>query len=255
MKSIFLCLAIVLCAGSSFAQDSLSHRAVYPGGIAVEYGLGRYSVRDEYISKEKYSGTLPAFGLAWSRFHKTYGYSLGLEYRHSSEIENYNVSTDIHQFSLHQGLLYPLTKGSLFNRDVYLFLGPAAELYFFYNEQNIAVSGFDYAQSFAMLFSLGVNSEIIMPLRKNLQAEGAVRVGLLSLGFRMVDTEEEDISPVKPLTVFSGTNGSVRLGMRYYVVGNFSVKLAYQLQVTRISSWDPLLSASDNVIVTAAYRF
>jgi len=105
------------------------------------------------------------------------------------------------------------------------------------------------------LFSLGVNSEIIMPLRKDLQAEGAIRFGLLSFGFRMVDDEEEDISPAKLLTLLSGTNGSVRLGMRYHLVGNLSVKLAYKLQVTRISSWDPLLSASDNVIATAAYSF
>ena len=71
----------------------------------------------------------------------------------------------------------------------------------------------------------------------------------------MVDDEEEDISPVKPLTVFSGANGSIRLGMRYHLVGNFSVKLAYQLQVTRISSWDPLLSVSDNVVLTGSYGF
>ena len=29
--------------------------------ISLQYGLGNYSVKDEYISKEKYSGTLPLF--------------------------------------------------------------------------------------------------------------------------------------------------------------------------------------------------
>jgi len=248
-------LTILLFAGNSFAQDSLSHRAVFPRGISVEYGLGNYSVRDEYISKEKYSGTLPSFTASWSRFHNKYGYYLSLEYGSSSTIKNYNVSTDIYQFALNQGFLYPLPAMSLFTRDVYAFLGPSTELYFFYNKQNIAVSGFDYAQSLAALFSLGVNAEIIYPIRNNLQAESSLSLSMLSLGFRMVDSEEEDVSPVKLLTLLSGTNAWFRLGIRYHLIDNFSLKLGYKLHLTRISSWDPLLSASDNLIVTVAYKF
>lgn len=255
IKSIFISLALLVFPGNSFAQDSLSHRTVFPRSISIEYGLGKYSVRDEYISKEKYSGTLPSFKANWSRFHNKYGYYLSLEYASSSKIKNYNVSTDIYQFVLNQGFLYPLPKMSLFNRDLYAFLGPSTELYFFYNKQNIAVSGFDYAQSFASLFSIGVNSEFIFPIRKNLQAESSLCLSMLSLGFRMVDSEEQDISPVKLLTLLSGTNASFRLGMRYNLFGNFSLKLAYKLHLTRISSWDPLLSASDNLIVTLTYKF
>ncbi|MFC2083691.1 hypothetical protein ACFLS9_01405 [Bacteroidota bacterium] len=255
MKFISISLIILLFTGNSIAQDSLSHRTVYPEGISVEYGLGNYSVRDEYISKEKYSGTLPFFNINWSQFHNKYGYYLELEYRNSSEIKNYNISTDIYQFSLNQGFLYPLPRMSLFGKDVYVFLGPSTELYFFYNKQNIAVAGFDYAQSFAALISVGVNSKIIYPIRKNLQVEGSLDFSMLSLGFRMVDDEEEDISPVKLLTLLSGMNGSVNLGMRYNLFSNFSLKLAYKLHVTRISSWDPLLSASDNLIIAMAYKF
>jgi len=255
IKSILFSLALLLFAGNSFAQDSLSYRTVFPRGISLEYGLGKYSVKDEYISKEKYSGTLPSFKVNWSRFHNKYGYYLSLEYGSSSKIKNYNVSTDIYQFELNQGFLYPIPKMSLFNREIYAFLGPSTELYFFYNKQNIAVAGFDYAQSFAALFSLGLNSEIIFPIRKNLQVEGSFGLSVLSLGFRMVDDEEEDVSPVKPFTLFSGTNASFRMGIRYNLFGNFSMKLAYRLHMTRISSWDPLLSASDNLIVTIAYKF
>jgi hypothetical protein len=252
---ILISLAILLSAGNSVAQDSLSHRAVFPSGISVEYGLGSYSVRDEYISKEKYSGTLPSFTANWSRFHNKYGYFLSLEYGSSSKIKNYNVSTDIYQFAINQGFLYPLPAISLFARDVYAFLGPSTEAYFFYNKQNIAVSGFDYAQSVAALFSIGVNSEIIFPIRKNLQAESSLGLSMLSLGFRMVDLEEEDVSPVKLLTLLSGTNVSFGLGIRYKLIDNFSLKLGYKLHLTRISSWDPLLSASDNLIVSVAYKF
>jgi len=252
---IVISLMILLCAGNSVAQDSLSHRTVFPRGISVEYGLGSYSVRDEYISKQKYSGTLPSFKANWSRFHNKYGYYLSLSQKDKSKIKNYNVSTDIYQFALNQGFLYPLPGKSLFARDVYAFLGPSTELYFFYNNQNIAVAGFDYAQSFAALFAIGLNSKLIFPIRNNLQAEGSLGLSILSLGFRMVDSDEENVSPVKLLTLLSGTNVSFSLGIRYYLIDNFSLKLAYKLHVTRINSWDPLLSASDNLIVAVAYKF
>ena len=118
IEFILISLAMLLCAGNALAQDSSGHRDVFPRGISVEYGLGNYSVRDEYISKEKYSGTLPSFTANWSRFHNKYGYYLSLAYESSSKIKNYNVSTNIYQSALNQGFLYPLPVMSLFARDV-----------------------------------------------------------------------------------------------------------------------------------------
>jgi hypothetical protein len=180
---------------------------------------------------------------------------LSLDYHNSSDISNYNVSTDVYQFTLHQGFLYPITRGPLLSRDLFVFLGPSTGVHFFANELQIAVSGFDYAQSFAVLISLGLHTEIIMPLAPGLEAEGRLRFAALSLGMRMVDDEEEDVSPVKPLTVFSGTNVLFRLGLRYHLVAGLSLKASYDMQMTRISSWEPLLAASDNLIMTATYSF
>jgi hypothetical protein len=90
---------------------------------------------------------------------------------------------------------------------------------------------------------------------KDLQAESSMQLSILSLGFRMVDSEEEDVSPAKLLTLLSGTKASIKLGIRYNLIGNFSLKLAYKLRVTRISSWDPLLSASDNFIASLTIGF
>jgi len=256
MKTVLLnFLSGILIAGSLFGQDSLIYQSIFTTGISAEYGLGSYSVRDEYISKEKYQGTLPYLKVNWARSHNNYVYQLYLEYRSSSKIKNYNVAADIYQFSLNQAFLYSLPKMSLFTRGVFIFLGPATELYFYYNDQNIAVSGFDYAQSFASLFSLGLNSEFIYPLEYGFQVEGFLKLSVLSLGFRMVDSEEDEESPVKLLTLLSGTNASFGLGVRYYLIDNLSMKLSYRLHVTRISSWDPLISASDNLIVTLTYGF
>ena len=255
IKLTFFTFAILISIGNLPGQDSLNRQSTFPSGITIEYGFGNYSVKDEYISKEKYSGTLPYYSVGWARKHDTYIYRLDMSYRNSNKIKNYNVTTDITQFTLNQGFLYPLRNISIFQKDLYLWLGPSTEFFYFYNDQNIAVAGFDYAQSFAGLFSIGLNLNGIYPLRHHLQLESSLRLTVLSLGFRRVDNEEDDQSAVKLLTLFSGLNSSFDLGVRYYLLDRLSVKLAYKFELTRISAWDPLLSASDNLIIGLTYRF
>jgi len=252
----FLFLFLVLSINpATYAQESSIHKRVFPEGITLEYGFGDFAVTDEYISEEKYSGTLPYYKVGWANQHEDYVYHLGIEYRFSSEVKNYNVSADIYQFSLNQGFLYSLPEFSLFSKNVYTFLGPSTELFFYYNNQNIAVDGFDYAQSFAALFSLGISSELIYPLWRNFNVESSLAFNVLSLGLRMVDAEETDASAAKPLTLFSGLNASFRLVARYYLFDNLSIKASYLFHLTRITSWEPLISASDNVVFTLTYGF
>lgn len=250
ISTIALFLAI-----ESPGQDTVNFKTVFPSGISIEYGIGSYSVKDEYISKEKYSGTLPYYSFGWARKHNNYVYRLEMAYRNSNEINNYNVSTDITRFTLNQGFLYPLKKKSLFKKDLFIWLGPSTEFFFYYSKPDIAVSGFDYAQSLAGLFALGFNADAIYPLKRNFQLEFSLSLTALSLGWRMVDTEEDDQSPVKLLTLFSGLNSSFDLGARYYLFNRLSVKLAYKFELARISAWDPLLSASDNLIIGLTYKF
>ena len=253
---VFVLLAFTLLISKNlFAQDSLIQKSIFPEGITVEYGIGSYAVTDEYISTEKYSGSLPYYSIAWSNQHSDYVYRLKIDFGNSSEIKNNNVSADIYQFTLNQGFSYALPKFTLFDNDTYLYLGPSTELFFYFNEQNIAVSGFDYAQSFAMLISGGINSQIFYNLFEKLNIEASLDFNILSLGFRMVDDEETDETPVKILTLISANNVVFTLGPRYYFLDNLSIKAAYLFHLTRIDSWEPLLSASDNVVFTLTYGF
>ena len=253
--SIILFILFVLNTDTGFSQNTTISKSIVTTGITFRYGLGQFSLKDEYISKEKYAGSLPYLSARWTRFKTNSGYHLGFGFRHSSTIKNNNVSADIIQFSLNQDLFYSLPKKSLFNRDLYTFLGPAMEFFFYYNKQNIAVSGFDYSQSFAGLISLGIYSQTVYPILDKFQIEISLRISLVSLGLRMVDSEEEDVAPAKLLSLLRGTNVFFNCGFRYYLFPDFSLKIAYGLNITRISSWDPLLSASDNFLVTATYGF
>jgi hypothetical protein len=237
------------------AQDSGNIKTSFPEGITVEYGIGSLALTDEYISGEKYSGSIPYYSIAWASQHSDYVYHLKLDFRNSDQIKNYNVSADIYQFTLNQGFNYALPEFTILDKEVYMFLGPATELFFYYNHQNIAVSGFDYEQSIALLISGGINTELFYKLRDDLIIEGSLNFSVLSLGFRMVDMEETDESPVKILTLFAATNLAFDIGPRYYLFDNLSVKAAYLFHLTRISSWEHLLSASDNAVLTLTYGF
>ena len=255
-KAIIIISAIVLFITQELlGQDTLISPNLYPEGISIEYGIGSYSVKDEYISKEKYSGNLPYYSFGWARKHNNYVYRLEMAYRNSNNINNYNVSSAITQFTLNQGFLYPLKEKLLFKKDLHIWLGASTNFFFYYAKPQIAVSGFDYAQSFAGLFSLGFNADVIYPINHKFQLESSLRLTVLSLGLRMVDSEEDDQAPVKPLTLFSGLNSSFDLGARYFIFNRLSVKLAYKFELLHISAWDPLLSASDNLIIGLTYKF
>jgi hypothetical protein len=259
MKKFYNCFSALgftlLLSANIQAQDSTDKKTPFPEGITVEYGIGGYAVTDEYISKEKYSGSLPYYSIGWSSRHSDYVYHLKLDYRNSDEIKNYNVSADIYQFTLNQGFSYALPVFTLFDKDVYSYLGPSTELYFYYNHQNIAVSGFDYSQSIAVLISGGISTEIFYKLGDDLNLEGLLNFNVLSFGFRMVDEEETDESPVKILTLIAATNLVFDIGPRYYLFDNLSVKASYLFHLTRISSWEHFLSASDNAVLTLTYGF
>jgi hypothetical protein len=250
-----IALLLLWFSGSLLGQDSINQNSVFPGGISIEYGIGSYAVTDEYISEEKYSGSLPYYSISWANQHSDYVYHLKLDFSNSNEIKNYNVSADIYQFTLNQGFSYALPKFTMFNKDAYLYLGPSTELFFYYNKQNIAVDGFDYAQSFALLISAGLSSQLFYKLWNDLNIEGSLDCSVLSFAFRIVDTEETDETPVKILTLVSATNLVFDIGPRYYLLDNLSLKASYLFHITRISSWEPLLSASDNVVFTLTYGF
>jgi hypothetical protein len=254
-NNLIILLVVLFLSNKSPAQDTLSGSDVFPAGISMNYGMGSYSHKDEYISEEKYSGWLPYFSFGWARVHERYVYRLEMAYRESSEIKNHNARADITQFTLNQGFIYPLRARTMFKRDLFLWIGPSSDVYFFYNKPKIAVSGFDYAQSFALLMSLGLNAEGIYPVKPHLQLESSIRLTILSIGGRMVDNEEDGQSPARLLTSLSGLYSSFDLGVRYYLFNRFSVKLAYRFELTRISKWMPLLSASDNLIFGMTYKF
>ncbi|UCD37305.1 MAG: hypothetical protein JSW54_10790 [Fidelibacterota bacterium] len=253
-RSVLLGLIFFVCAGSLPAQPpDVPIRP--PTGLSIQGGLGQYALRDEYISKERYAGTLPLISAEWSRFHGKWGYRMGFEFSQSADIRNNNVATEIFQAVLYRDYIYPVGRKSLFGKDAYLFLGPSTGIRLYTNDQKIANQGaFDIDYSTVTLISLGMNAMVVVPVRSRLQAEGSLRLSLLAMGVRSMDVVEGEGSMGGILTLFSGTDPTAECGIRYFILDKLSLKAAYKLQVLRIGKWNPLLSVSDNITLTASYH-
>lgn len=238
-----------------FSQDSTRYNLVFGDGVAFHGGVGYFAVRDEFISSEKYSGVIPLFVASWSRFHETYGYRLAFQYQFTSNLKNNNVSAEITQFSISLDFLYPVGKASLLERDLQLFLGPSTELFLHFRRQNIAGSGESIlnAYSVASLISAGLRLEAFCAISSDLQLNGSTRVSMLSFGGRFLDPRKTDASPVKLLSLFTGLNASGELGVHYRVTTSLIARVAYRLEVTRISSWDYFIAGSDFFTIGVSY--
>lgn len=257
MKRYLVLLAA--CIGCSTAvldaQAPAGQPTPPPTGLSIQFGFGQYAMRDEYISKERYSGMLPYLSADWSRFHNKWGYRLKLEFRHSTEIKNHSISTEILQGAWQQDYMYPVGRAALFGKEVHVYAGPSMGVYFYLNKPNIAAhAALSVDMSQATLLFLGLNSDVVIPMGSKLLVEGSGRVSLLSIGIRSADVLDEGGVAGGLLTVLSGAFATADLGIRYRILGKLSVKAAGMLQFMSISKWNPLLAVSDNLTLTLSYH-
>ncbi len=249
-------VSILFTVSAVFGQIRDENKSVaYPEGITMEYGIGNYSVKDKYISEEKYSGKLPYFQVGWVKSHDKYFYDLSFAFRHSDDVANHNVKTDIYLVRARQGFQYSVADFTLFRKDMFLFLGPSTDFFLFNNEQQIAISGFEYVTSFAMLFSAGIRATLLYPVTPGISLESRLNATVASMGIRMVDDEETNESPLKPLTMLKGLDLFSSLGIRYSPNSKISIGAKYFFSGANISAWDPLRSASDNVAIQLTFDF
>jgi len=250
-----LIIALLICATPMAGQPVDSDSLLYPGGIALRYGTSYFSMKDQYISPERYQGLLPYYALGWTHTHQKYVYKLDFALRQSSVIENNDVSSDVLNFQLSQGFLYPLKAMTLFKKELGLWIGPSTDIYYFENNPDIAVSGFDYTNSYATLISLGFRGDGIYPLSGRFAIESSLQFTLVSLGLRSVDSEEDDEPGAKLLSLASGLNTSFELGMRYNLIQWLSVGISYRFDLLRITAWEDILTAGNGGFFELHFNF
>ncbi len=255
-RIIIVIISLMIISQAS-AQDTIDYKTVFPAGIFVGYGLGLYSVKDEYVSREKYSGTLPCFNVAWVRFHEKNAYRLEFEYRNSSKISNNKISAKVGQFTFSQDFIYFLGNVSVFSRNIYAYLGPSVQFFYYDINYNFAAPGtFISPKTFGLMGSSGINSELIYPINNKLIVENFLRLNLIS--FTIKDNDERkygDESDPTVVSVLTATKCDYAFSVRYYLINNVSISLGYRFDFSRINKWDPYIAASDNLFISLNYRF
>ena len=240
-------------------QDSISLQEKYPRNISFTYGIGSFSVKDYYFSEQKYAGNMPFISLEWMQPHDRYGYRMGFDFQKSNEIENYTMTATVSQFSFYQDFLYTIGKFRLFKNDVYTYVGPSVDYFFYYNQQNFSGSGIYFDFSFVTMISAAVDLYLNMPLGSRWFIECNLRFSILSLGLQMpevmLDEGEEPGTTVKLLTPFNGLKTSFDIGGGFMITKWLSFSLAYRGAFSNIIIRERVSAASDNLIGTIAFHF
>lgn len=252
----FISIILLLVSLELTGQDIINFESVFSSGISIDYGIGNYSVKDEYISEEKYSGTLPYYNVEWVRFRNNNGYRLQFEYRKSTNIKNNNISAEVQQFAFNQDFIYPIGSFLLFSKNIYAFIGPSLQYYYYDINYNFVRPGtFIFPKSFGNQGSLGINATLIVQLNKKLFFESFIRSNLLSITGKLIDEDAHSKSSPRLLTIFSATKFDFDLSMRYYLIKKISFSFGYKFDLSRINKWEPYIAASDNLIISVHYKF
>jgi hypothetical protein len=257
-------LSLLLVCGSPGVARSQSggsdHRSNYPAGVGIDWGAGRFSVKDDFFSREKYSGVLPYLSANWSRFHESHGFALTLKFRSAPDIKNHGFPAGVTQFALRWDYLYPAGEFLFLSRKAYFYLGPFTEFFFYFNRQDYARDGIFLDFSLASMISLGVHPMVVLPVARNTRLEGNLHLNALSVTVRMPEIMDAgDGTPAESslqlLTPPSGVNAQLDLGLRWYLQRRLSLKLRYEFHLTRLEPWQYLLSSGDDLILSFTWHF
>lgn len=257
MNKIVLALIVIGCGASSLDAQILRKGAdLLDDGLSITGGTGRFAIVDDYISDQRYEGTLPFFAVGWLHSRDSSAYRLGFEYRNSQDVANHNVSASITLASLNLDFFYYTGDFAFLGRKIFTFVGPSTEMYLYYRQQNIASGGaaVEDVYSMALFFSGGINSTFVLPLSRRFAAEWSAELNLLAFGGRIPNMEESSGTFVKFVTSFSGVRGNTRIFLRYDLMNNVSIKVGYRFELCQSSSWDYMIAASDNLLLTLTYR-
>lgn len=260
IKTVFVILLIFHFSVLNIAgQEKKIFKENFPRSISFSYGIGSFAVKDHFFSYQKYTGSMPTISLEWMQPHDRYGYRMGFEYLQSDDIQNHTISATVTQFSFYQDFLYSLGKFSLFKKDVYAYLGPSVDYYFYYNQQKFAGTGIYFDFSFLTTIAAAADVYLNMPIGKRWNLETNLRLNILSLGLQMpeimLDVGEEAGTTIKLLTPFNGLKTNFDIGSRFLIVKWLSVRLVYRLEITNITIRKQVSTVSDNLIGTLVIQF
>jgi hypothetical protein len=226
-----------------FSQDTVNHKTIFPRGITFDVGVTFEGLVDEYISKEKYSGTIPYYCIQWAWYHQKMGYRLGFETNGSAELKNNDIVAEFNQANFYFDFIYPVANFRLFSKSVFAYLGPGVNYYDYYISHDFA----SYTRSYSDggIFSFGINFDLIYPVKSWFHTDLFLRSGLLAVASKSFDPDKYSGSDTRFTSVFNATSLNSGLSFRFNVLKKLTLTAGYKFQFNSITIWDDFKSASD----------
>lgn len=220
-------------------------------GLTVEYGIGAVALTDQYISKERYTGTIPYFFAGYGRMNDTKGFMVGFMYQHDDELENYNILADLKRTSLNFDQYFRLKEFQLFNKPATWYLGPSVE-YFEYELTN-RFSSTHKVFSELIMATAGINTLLDWQFGGKFNALFFFRTNVIGVSSKNHDEYRYPDKNSVLQTPLTANNIYADLRVDYRFIKRLSVGLKGIAQYTRSTGWDDsrtfINSISGNVTI------
>ncbi|MFC1583343.1 hypothetical protein ACFL4U_01535 [Candidatus Neomarinimicrobiota bacterium] len=236
---IILPLIMALSMIQTGNSDDTELRAFAPhGGISIQTGAMSTVMRDEYISKESYSDSYPFATIGWTHTWAGGAFEISVSHGNTESLSNGNLSSWYEHTALGLDLVYRLTKAREKAGQIEMYLGPSVGFSSYYFSHTFA-SPIRY-ESEGSLFSLGLRSRILYPLRPKIALEFDISSSVLSIVQKSFDYQRyPDLEgDAKLVPMFSSGSTEVELAIRAKLTEKLSLKTGYGLALTRIGEWD-----------------
>lgn len=244
MKTRVVITILVIFFGTSiFAQKEKFNN---PYGIIIEAGIGNTAIVDEFISQERYSGSLPYIGFWYSRQHEKSAYQVGLTYQNSESLENYNVRAVFSRVSLNYDLFYPVKHFKMFHKPAVFSLGPSIEYFEYEFSSNFTSSHRCFSE--LIMASLGMNFLLDYQISRKFSAGLFLRTNILGVSAKTHDNNKfEDMDTIF-LGLIAANNINADLLVNYRIWNFISAGIKFKAQYTRSTSWDPSKNFTNSII-------
>ncbi|MCD4698422.1 MAG: hypothetical protein K8S16_19525 [Bacteroidales bacterium] len=249
MKKFFVLIFVLISVNNLYSQENKTRN---PLGITIEYGIGPSAIVDNYISQERYTGTLPYIGIWYGRFHEKSAYQLGLSFQRDSDFKNHAITADFSRVSLNYDLFYSVREMNIFNKPATLYLGPSAE-YFEYELYNTFASKYKTFSELIMV-SMGMNCSLHYKLSDRFSTNFFLRTNILGATFKTHDDRKYNDENAKFQSLFSANNITGDILVKYKILKFLSAGVKFKGQLTKSTGWDESRTFTNSVLLSVTFH-
>lgn len=250
MKTTFLTLlfGILFLSGSTQEEKKINRT-----GLIVEFGMGSTAIVDEYISNERYSGSLPYIGIWYGRQNTSKGFLLGFSNQESDQLMNNSIRANFDRVSINFDQYFSLKGFKLAGKEANWYLGPSVE-YFEYELANQFTSTHKSYSELVML-SMGINSLLDWQFANKFSASLFVRSNVIGVNYKDHDESKYPDQDSKFQTLITANNINADLYLQYHPLKRLSVGIKGKAQYTRSTGWDESESFANSLILFVTIHF